>query len=371
MTAGLRWGKVANIVNTKLENPWKVSDIIELQSDGTLVGCSLSTHLIEHWNPTTGEKIASDRFAGSSRTYNSYHILRLLEWSQGIVIASCNDECLRIWFDNVASTHRHSLPIVVKTGDVSWAILKLESNDGNNELSSVLLCGTDSGPITVWKPVETRRMEMNVKHRLPCLLEDVTIYFDLVDELLGHNDCISDLCQLEDGTALSASNDYTVRRWRVAFSLYRGGERNLDSNSCLQVFSGHTQALLKVIPLLQKNGDNLRTMFATLSSDRTIKVWDTSKEDGKACVTTLQCHNYCVYSFAEISEGLLLCGYSDTTYAVWDYVTQQSVQLFSSDTRGTLSCCVPLRSLKGKVVMVFEGWKFQNPSITINTTLRY
>ncbi|KAI8682368.1 Ricin B-type lectin domain-containing protein [Fusarium sp. Ph1] len=113
-----------------------------------------------------------------------------------------------------------------------------------------------------------------------------TLWTDCQQILEGHQDAVTSVAFSPDSSLLvSASDDHTVRLWRVS------------DGKCIQELLGHKDAVFSAI--FFPSGD----LIASGSADKTVKLW--SVEDGK-CLQSLKGHNSGVYEVAVSSDSALL-----------------------------------------------------------------
>lgn len=119
--------------------------------------------------------------------------------------------------------------------------------------------------------------------------------------LLGHEDNINSLVQLQDGRLLSGSSDHTLRVW------------DLTSNSCVAVLNGHHDHVpAQVYDVIQlKDG---RVVSCKRNEDTSILVWDLASE---AVLQALQGHTDQVFALAQLEDGRIVSGSQDETIRVW------------------------------------------------------
>ncbi|UYM16866.1 WD40 repeat domain-containing protein [Endozoicomonas euniceicola] len=124
-----------------------------------------------------------------------------------------------------------------------------------------------------------------------------------VATLEGHNDWIHSVTPLADGRLASASRDRTVKVWDLS---------KPDGKQCVATLSGqHTKAVTSVTQLADGR-------LASVSGGKTVKVWDLSKPHGKRCVKRLKGHTNKVSSVTPLADGRLASVSADCTVRVWD-----------------------------------------------------
>ncbi|UYM16869.1 WD40 repeat domain-containing protein [Endozoicomonas euniceicola] len=123
-----------------------------------------------------------------------------------------------------------------------------------------------------------------------------------VATLEGHTEEVRSVTPLADGRLASASADRTVKVWDLS---------KPDGKQCVATLKGHTLDVISVTPLADGR-------LASASADKTVKVWDLSKPDGKQCVATLKGHTFYVFSVTQLADGRLASASADRTVRVWD-----------------------------------------------------
>jgi sugar lactone lactonase YvrE/energy-coupling factor transporter ATP-binding protein EcfA2 len=133
----------------------------------------------------------------------------------------------------------------------------------------------------------------------------------------GHTDGVWSVAFSPDGkTALSASNDTTLRLWDVA------------TGQIIRTFSGHMGSVLSVA--FSPDGKT-----ALSGSGNTLRLWDVATGQS---IRTFSGHTSGVNSVAFSPDGkTALSGSWDKTLRLWDVATGQSIRTFSGHTGGVLS----------------------------------
>jgi len=102
--------------------------------------------------------------------------------------------------------------------------------------------------------------------------------------LVGHEGCIQDLCELDDGRIASASLDRTMRLWKVSPEslLASPSEPFSAACRCELTFRGHRTAVRRVIQWWpttdvdqQQQQQSHHKLLMTCSQDGTIRLWST------------------------------------------------------------------------------------------------
>jgi len=183
-------------------------------SDGTLMTASTDKTL-KRW--TRGGDLL--------RVFEGHHeaVFAAFETDAGTVISGFKDFTLREWD--------------VATGECLYTSEKLSGSlKGLLKLKNGLLaCGFEGGHIELRRS----RTGSNTKNQ---------IGFELVQVLVGHTHCAFGMCQLRDGTLVSASWDKTLKRWGIDNNDSFSNDKGV--NSCISTFVGHHAWVLQVRELL-------------------------------------------------------------------------------------------------------------------------
>lgn len=127
----------------------------------------------------------------------------------------------------------------------------------------------------------------------------------LVKALPGHTDAILKVVPLQGGLAVaSAGMDKAIRIWDMTIALKDCSDAK---EACRHVMAGHTSDVYA----LQELRDG---RLASASKDLTIRIWDTDKG---VQVQQLKEHTRAVYALAELGYGALLSGGEDKTVRIW------------------------------------------------------
>jgi WD40 repeat protein len=159
--------------------------------------------------------------------------------------------------------------------------------------------------------------------------------------LIGHTGWIRDIALSESGTLASASDDCTIRLWRLSAAsqaVRLAGHRNWVTAMAFlsggaSVVSASADATLKIwdiatgleqstlaghasrVTSLAVDGDDGRIISA--SDDGTLRVWTARHGAGYDCVQAVSAHTGPVNAVA-VGGGLIVSGSSDYTMKVWD-----------------------------------------------------
>jgi WD40 repeat protein len=114
--------------------------------------------------------------------------------------------------------------------------------------------------------------------------------------LSGHRGAVTAVVPLPDDRLMTASQDETVRVWRIS------------SGECLSTFVGHSQPVTSAVALV--DGE----LAISSSCDGTLRVWRLS--DGE-CISTLEGHLDVVTGVVDLGGGLVCSTSHDGTVRVW------------------------------------------------------
>ncbi|KAI9512888.1 WD40 repeat-like protein [Russula earlei] len=107
-------------------------------------------------------------------------------------------------------------------------------------------------------------------------------------------------------TLATGSGDRTVRLWR------------LDDFSCLKVFEGHANSVLRVDWL---GGEEAQSQVVSAAADGLVKVWDSRREE---CVTTLDGHEDKVWALTVSQDNkTIISGAADSVITFWEDCTEE------------------------------------------------
>ena len=107
------------------------------------------------------------------------------------------------------------------------------------------------------------------------------------------------LLEFEKNKILVGNNKSNIRLWDI------NGPK-ISENT--RRFKGHTSLVNCLVKCNNK-------LFASASNDKTIKIWDYTKNK---CIETLKGHNNYVYSLALLKDGRLCSGSADNTITIWN-----------------------------------------------------
>ena len=116
--------------------------------------------------------------------------------------------------------------------------------------------------------------------------------------LLGHNDLIFSICQLEDSRLVSCSHDCEIKIWDISKTSYQ---------CAVTIKKAHDAHIFKVISLPSNK-------FAFCSRDCAIKIWDMAASDVTVPIGVIEkVHVDDIYSLLYMKEKDVLVSSSDDT----------------------------------------------------------
>ena len=118
--------------------------------------------------------------------------------------------------------------------------------------------------------------------------------------LRDHRKFVTDVVELKDGRLASASEDRTIRVWRL--------DEDGTADGRPELLTGHTEAVRCLVAL-----DDGR--LASGSRDKTVRIWDLS---GKTPCVVLRGHEGFVWKLAPLADNRLASGAWDKTLRIWD-----------------------------------------------------
>jgi len=245
-----------------------VNDLVEL-NDGSFISCA--------------DDVVANRWSISPNDHNSDSGLQLVASYDADTFLNCalqmddetlltgDDEGLKEW--NLSTLE--CLNSVSTEYSTSLWILLLTTKHCDPE--RVLVCGYSNGTV-----------EMRRSNEITSIIALFTIH-------TGSYCGIRCICELSDGTFVSASQDQTLKRW------------NSDGRVIRTIF-GHRSEVERVIELRVN-------ILVSASSDYTVKIW---KLPFGECLRNLTLHTLSVNGLMRVSESKFASISDDKTLRVWN-----------------------------------------------------
>jgi len=230
-----------------------VKALVEL-SDGSFVSCS-SDKTAKRWLSSHSNNVLQLLGIYKGHTLN---ISCAMEKDDNTLLTGSFDETIKVW--NKTSCE---CLLTLQMGSLVSCLMKTKDQ-------TRFVCGLYDGR------VEVRRM---------CDLE-------VISSINIKHDVLS-TCELEDGTFVSAA-DTMLRRWDV-------------TGTVLQTFSGHSHYINRVVELM-------RDLIVSASDDFTIRMWKVSTGE---CLRRLT-HTYWVRGLEKVRDRMFVSGSGDGKIVVWD-----------------------------------------------------
>jgi WD40 repeat protein len=121
---------------------------------------------------------------------------------------------------------------------------------------------------------------------------------ECIYNLIGHNNTVRSICQLNDETFLSGDDDNKIIIWK--------------NKEIFKILEGHKKEI-RTLCQIDKNH------FASGSIDNSIKIWNYKSLQ---CIQTLECkdggHSSNVTNIIKLGNNMFLSGSSDTTIKLWE-----------------------------------------------------
>ena len=128
--------------------------------------------------------------------------------------------------------------------------------------------------------------------------------------LAGHTNSIYSLAKLNDHMFASGSSDNTIRIW------------DLNTGQSTKTLTGHTGSVDSLVKLNEST-------LASGSSDNTIRIWDPNTGQSTKTLTE---HTGAVDSLAKLNEETLASGSSDKNIRIWDLTTGLTTKILTGHT---------------------------------------
>jgi len=251
--------------------------------------------------------------------HDGSEVTSLVELSHGF-FASCSDFTVKRWListdanNNKVKTVQHVNSCIGHNLTVRGAI---EKDD------TTLITGSHDAKLKQWDlTTKTATMYMTTlacqcaksvkvisdvfcliktkcKTRFVCGLLDGSIQIRRISDLSVittfrlHDNTVTCMCELDDGTFVTGSADNTMKRWN-------------DQKETLQSFSKHPEVVMTVMKL------NRDVIVST--SCNTVYIWAVSTGE---CLHTLTLHTELVFGLVKLSIDMFVTGSWDKTLRVW------------------------------------------------------
>jgi len=234
---------------------WNIVDLVGL-SDGSFVTCSLD-NTAKRWliNETDNTLRLAGTFVG-----HSHSVMCAVEKDRNSIITGSIDKTIIVW-----DTSTFELLDTINVGRVIYCLMK--TND-----STKIVYGLSNGVIGF-------RESSNL---------------DLISSFKCHTRSVLCLCELEDGSFVSGSEDKTLKRWN-------------SEGTVLQSFAGHSSPVRHVIEL------NNNTIVS--GTDDFLKIFQVSS--GR-CTHTLTPHSSFLSGLVKLSKDKFVSGSYDKTIRMWN-----------------------------------------------------
>ena len=142
-----------------------------------------------------------------------------------------------------------------------------------------------------------------------------------------HDGGIVSLCLLKNGDLASASEDKTIKIWRIGENDYQ----------FIHTLKGHTNWLNKVIGL--EDG-----RISSCSYDKTIKIWDNNTYQ---CIATIKLHTHDITSIIEMNDSIISVSYNNILR--WNKSSYECIQVIQN---AFCSCSNGLEKLNNHTLLL-------------------
>jgi len=235
----------------------------------------------------------------------------LLALKDGTFVSCSADDTAKRWSKHKDLRFLETVGCYV--GHFSWVTAAVEKEE-----NSTFITGSRDATLKVWNTsscecVTTLQMDDGVccllrtkdKSRIVCGLEGGIVEtrrvsdLGLISSFKLHSGSVSSVCELEDGSFVSASgnapDDEALKRWN-------------EEGTVLQTFQGHSEGVYGVIEL------NSNT-FVSSGGNTSLKIWEVSTGE---CLHTLTLHTSVVGALIKLSDGLFASGSWDRRLRLWN-----------------------------------------------------
>ena len=163
--------------------------------------------------------------------------------------------------------------------------------------------------------------------------------------LSGHTQNVTSICQLEDGSLASASNDRSIKIW------------NLNPYGLIYTIDyAHERSIPKIVTLSKNR-------IATCSEDKTIKIWKGDSPYSNEPLYVLSKGNGVISFIGYIKEKefLIACFNQKSLLMIWELKNYQVVSVVSN-----FECDVRVMREINKETVMIGGWDYNKKPIIID-----
>ena len=231
-------------------------------------------------------------------------VLCLLEFEENYILAGTSENVIVLWYINDPNFKYKFI------GHKGWINSLIKCNDG------IFASASNDKTIKIWDYKEKKIINtFNTDSSVLCLIKlkegklcssenDCLIKIwdwetgECIYNLIGHNNTVRSICQLNDETLLSGDDDNKIIIWK--------------NKEIFKILEGHKKEI-RTLCQIDKNH------FASGSIDNSIKIWNYKSLQ---CIQTLECkdggHSSNVTNIIKLGNNMFLSGSSDTTIKLWE-----------------------------------------------------